>query len=759
MKTPCQIHIHGRTELFAPPKALLRAQSSTPPLTLPLAPYHALPLTPPWARPRVPTRALQPSPLRSARQRRRHNELLAFIPLLSILILLFPSCKHPAAPGSQQQALKATLTIGFERPRARSFAPADLSIASLVLKASGPNGALVELNVDPGKLSASLELAPGTWSLSAEGLSKDAAIVAKGALDLSLGPAEARNAVLVLLPMGGKGNLAISWTIVGSLETGATVEGRLVPARGDPIILSSLADALSMAALEVDSGPYTLELKLISPSGPLCGLAEAILVAADMETKASLVFEPPEARMALSIAAPDFDGPVLAILPSIRRVAPGVTAFFEARGENSGQGAWYVDGSESAETSSSLGLTGGEAYLKARVDRIAKGSEIAYGSASALLRVGEAYAAGPLVWAESLERDESGMIDGLKALGDCRDLAFSASGDCIALVGKDSGALSFLRFEGAGSVFAEPFLSAADRPELLNPTRVKAHPSGSFLIYSEDEGSICSIAAPVLNGVDRAETLGYLADTGLKGATDFILSPDGSQALFAVGSTDALWIAALDADSAPLSASRAAGKGDPGLEQFSKPLALALSADGSRLAVGTAGDDALYIFIRDTATGNLGFSQRIDKAAILPLASLSDPCALAFAPDGSSLFVLSYYGKSLIRFDFSAASGAYSATAASKSGINGVAGFDYPKRLAVHPGRNLVAISGSGASDGIALFDTRASASLSFIDAILPGSGDASILKPLPLAFSPDGAWLAAASAESEKLGLYWLIP
>jgi hypothetical protein len=196
--------------------------------------------------------------------------------------------------------------------------------------------------------------------------------------------------------------------------------------------------------------------------------------------------------------------------------------------------------------------------------------------------------------------------------------------------------------------------------------------------------------------------------------------------------------------------SRLAGGGDPGLESFSKPLALAFSPDGSLLAVGTGGDDALYLFSR-SLEGSLSFQARIEASACAPFGPLSDPVALAFSPSGASLFVLSYYGKCLIRLDRDGA-GAWLPAAALRSGLAGVSGFDYPKRLVLSPDGRRAFISGGGAADGIALVDCSFPGSLSFMASLLPDGSDAAPPRPAALALSPDGSLLAAASGEAARL-------
>ncbi len=237
-----------------------------------------------------------------------------------------------------------------------------------------------------------------------------------------------------------------------------------------------------------------------------------------------------------------------------------------------------------------------------------------------------------------------------------------------------------------------------------------------------------------------------LVDPCLAGVKDVALAADGSYAFAAASSADTVALVVLDSGGRPLAAHAAASKGAAGLSAFSKPACIAFCPDGRLLAVGTTGDDAIYFFDLDVSTKTLAFGSRVDKAAFPLDAPLSDPCSLAFSPDASSLFVLSYYGKALIRLDRDPGSGLFAIASGARSGLGGVTGFATPKRMGLSPDGSLLAVIGSGAEDGLSLFATRGAARLDYLGTILPAAGIAVPSKPGALAFSPDGSILALAS-------------
>ena len=237
-----------------------------------------------------------------------------------------------------------------------------------------------------------------------------------------------------------------------------------------------------------------------------------------------------------------------------------------------------------------------------------------------------------------------------------------------------------------------------------------------------------------------------LADPRLAGAKDLCVSNAAPLAYVAASLADSIAIVRLSAAGLPLGVEAAAAKDGADLANFSRPNCLALSPDGTLLAAGTAGDDAVYFFDTNPATGSLSLCQRIDKSAFPAATPLSDPDSLAFSPDGLSLYVLSYYGKSLVRLDRPSLGAAFGVGPGVKSGTAGVVGFATPSRLALSPDGRMLAVSGSGSEDGLSLFDTSAPAGLSYLGSILPGTDGAVPAKPTSVAFSPDGKQLAVCA-------------
>ncbi len=670
------------------------------------------------------------------------------------LCLLVPACIH--------EPRRARLALSFAAPSSRTFAPSGLELASVSLEGSGPGGmALAETSSDAAPLD--LELVPGRWAFTARGISAAGLVLAQGSLELELLPGESRAGSIILLPAVGEGSLSISWAVLGSVQGPSRVEGALRGPGGQVLPLSAEAGALSIGIPALGSGPWELELRLMAGEIALCGLASALVIAAGMETLVSVQFEPPAARLGLGLILPEFTRPALDLNPLVRRAGTGETVAFRA-GTGAGSGAalgpqalslsWYRDGSALACAGSLLELPLPAAAARLRIDCLDH-SPVGGRDARATVIASQAWAVGPLGWVETLARDDQPMSSPsyARGLGDCRDLAWSPGGSLLAAAGRESNAITLFEMEKPGSTFVLSSLTGASQPGFLAPSRLAFATDELIIASSDSQGALYAIA----RSGSGLSLLASLKGPGLAGAADFALAQGGTEAYVAAGGADAVTRVALGSGATFGPAQMVAVRDTGALSAFSRPSCVAVDPCGALVAVGTSGDDALYLFAREGSDGSLSLAQRIDRTALAAFASLSDPCSLVFSRDGSSLFVLSYYGKALIRLERPAGGGAFAPVAAAKAGIEGVSGFLYPKRLALSADGRLLAVAGAGASDGLALFDVAAPGRLGFLGVTAPLGCDAFLERPTSLAFSPRLPVLAAAS--DARMAIYRLGP
>ena len=114
----------------------------------------------------------------------------------------------------------------------------------------------------------------------------------------------------------------------------------------------------------------------------------------------------------------------------------------------------------------------GETLLH-RLDCLASGPSLAGGHGQAFLDVEEPIALTPFSWVEAILRsdEDSASPAYAKALGDCRDLAWSADGAYLAAVGKSSNAITLFEASTAGALFVASSIGGASEPRLIAPSR------------------------------------------------------------------------------------------------------------------------------------------------------------------------------------------------------------------------------------------------------------------------------------------------
>jgi hypothetical protein len=671
------------------------------------------------------------------------------ISLLLALALLFgaSACRHES-PSS------AILVLGFGKHSSstKSFAPESIVVSTIKVEGAGPGGAKVAASSQDYK-PVELELAPGAWVITAKGFTDKGIEVASGFVELSVGPSERVAKDLILAPAVGEGALSLSWTLAGDATGNLTVEGALAGPGAKILPLSAaFADASGGKALRLEglqNGSWTLTLRLHRDGVALCGLAEGILVAAGMETKATVRFTPPTATLALGFVLPDYSDLSLTVEPIVRRAARGVELAFRSSG--SGNYAWYAEGKGLGVSGSQVRFTPDSGGISGslRIDCVAEGGTVPRaGSAKAYVEKGQNL--GPLVWGELVAKAEGSQAAeaAMRGLGDCRDLAWSPDGFYLVAAGKSANSLSLFEADAPGAVFASSSLGGASEPGLLAPSLLRFLSAKSILVLSESEGAACAVA--VEGGALKLST--RFTDAVLAGAKDMAVTGDGNSAYIAAAVADAVSLLRLDSSGCPFSAGTVVRAGSGELGAFSRPNSLALSSDGNLVAVGTAGDDAIYLFDRDQDSGSLSLRQRVQKTDFPAASPLSDPCSLAFSADSSALFVLSYYGKSLVRLDRDVQAGSYKVTAGLKSGSGGLTGFSSPKRLALTRSNKYLLVSGSGADDGLSLFDVEGTGRLGYLGSLLSNNGNAVPSRPGPMAFSPDGAKFALGNDGSLSL-------
>ena len=193
-------------------------------------------------------------------------------------------------------------------------------------------------------------------------------------------------------------------------------------------------------------------------------------------------------------------------------------------------------------------------------------------------------------------------------------------------------------------------------------------------------------------------------------------------------------------------------QGVGGVDGLTSAVAVALSPDGlNTYAVGIQ-DKALVNFDRDPSTGALIFSQ-VFKDSTAGVDGLDGAISVALSPDGQNVYVTGGNDNAVAVFSRDAASGDLTFRQVLKNGLGGVDGLDLAYGLTVSPdGLNVYATGANEAA--IAVFSRDASGGdLVFVQVLKNGQdGVSGLARDYSVVVSPDGRNVYAAGADDDSL-------
>ncbi len=182
---------------------------------------------------------------------------------------------------------------------------------------------------------------------------------------------------------------------------------------------------------------------------------------------------------------------------------------------------------------------------------------------------------------------------------------------------------------------------------------------------------------------------------------------------------------------------------------------VAVSPDGNSLYVAGFNDNALAIFQRDPATGNLGFVQQV-REGINNVAGLRGPLDLAVSPDGRQVYVANYYASSLLVFNRDTNSGALTQQQTLQEGVNGVSGLAGASAVAISPDGGRVYATGS-TTGGLVVFNRAATSGALTHAQTLSGINGLAGVTDLVVSPDPAGRHVYLASTQSNSVFLFTL--
>lgn len=671
---------------------------------------------------------------------------LAVLPFLA-----FSGCVEPSGDLGGNCSLSLRIVLSAER---RSLVPAfDMTPASYGVTATGPEGRTAEGSTVGSSVTLS-DLAAGDWTVAVEARNGEGTAIGSGAASVTLAAGDEKELSIAVSPLAGHGtlDLAVLWT--AAAVPAPSLRCLLVPAVGASLEMTFTLAEGSGSCLrdDVPAGWYTLELTLASGGAAVTGAAEAVRIVQGRTTAGSFDFT--EATAAASVIAvnliPAPQDPLSVVLSGgWNEMGAGGTCPFKALVDGAaGSARWYLDGLRVAE-GPSFSLGPGVATGLRRVDAVAVSADpCRAGSAGRLVRVLESLPQGSVSWSAMLQ-DGLGGVDGLSG---CRSVCLSPDGRSLYAAGTAEDSLAWMdRDPDTGALsYRGRLVNGTDGISGLGGVECAAvSPDGAF-VYA---GGALDGALAVFRRDSATGSLSFVSSVvdgaggvdGLAGVRAVAVSPDGLDVYAAGYSDNAVAWFRRDPQSGVLVFGGCLKDGEGGVALLAGASSVAVSPDGSAVFAASYTDDALLVFSRDASTGGLAPASAFQDGAG-GVDGLNGASCVVSSPDGTALFVASYYDSALAVFLREPLTGSVSFSCMLKDGTGGVDGLHYSRGCAVSADGRNVYVAGGG-EDALAAFSVDPGAgAVSFLSVRRGGAGGVQGLDGVRgCAVSADGRNLYAA--------------
>jgi 6-phosphogluconolactonase (cycloisomerase 2 family) len=237
---------------------------------------------------------------------------------------------------------------------------------------------------------------------------------------------------------------------------------------------------------------------------------------------------------------------------------------------------------------------------------------------------------------------------------------------------------------------------------------------------------------------------------GLGGAAAVTVSPDGSHIYVAAGAEDAVSVFARNAATGDLSFVEVESDGAGGVDGLDAIAGLTVSRDGRHLYAAGATDDSLVVFARNAASGQLSFVQ-VQRDGVGGVDGLDSARNVVVSPDGKFVYAVGAFDNAIAMFSRNATTGAL----AFLGTIDNVAWLNTPAALAVSAdGRHVY--TGSFGDQLAAFARDPATGLLSFVELEQDGIGGVDGLDSVvSIAVSPDGVYVYAAGIADDAIAIF----
>jgi 6-phosphogluconolactonase (cycloisomerase 2 family) len=364
-----------------------------------------------------------------------------------------------------------------------------------------------------------------------------------------------------------------------------------------------------------------------------------------------------------------------------------------------------------------------------------------------------------------VEAQQDGM-GGVTGLIGADAVAVSPDGKQLYAVGfRDNAVVVFGRAADTGTLtFLETIRDGINGVTgLAAPMSVALSPDGlSLYAAAQTDDTIAVFSRDPTTGrlsfIDSAQE-GVGGVSGLAAPRVVRVSPDGKHVYACGFAHSAVVTFSRDAVTGTLTFVQSVSEGVGGVTGIAGAYDVSLSPDGMNVYVAGQIDDALAVFSRDPATGLLTFLQ-VMRDGVAGVSGLAAPSSVVVSPDGNHVYATGFDANAIVSFRRDAATGLLQLLDVQKDGVSGVSDLAGPAQ---------VTISGDGGHVYVASFNSNAlvafgrdtnAGTLTFIGAQTEGiNGVTGLDGPSAVSTSPDDLNVYVASANDNAVAVFRIVP
>ncbi len=613
---------------------------------------------------------------------------------------------------------------------------------TISIEGTGPGEASFSSTITMGT-AVREQLAAGAWTFSARAVDVGGNVLLQGSASSTVEPANGANVSILLKPLPGDGALCLSYTTPAEVNGTSVWQCSLV--NGEGAIVATWEDAIGnqvRTVEELPAGYYSLYISISDAGVNLGGRTDVVRIVNGRTTSASIDLETARASVSFGISIDD-DEPIPISTQLLSRAAVrgfpmvvGVSASPATSWVWSQNGLGMATGSIATIQTATLPLSG-------TIDLAVFGNGRA-GAADFNYVLDEALVCGGWAWYTDVTAVEEPASTVLS-----RPAMVSASADgqllAIASDGSSSTVEIWKKETASGESRPVSVLALSIGGSTRKATTIRFAPDGRHLAAANSESGWIWLApvdsegvmgspVEVTGGSAGLEGMGYVRGICFSPTGDLLFAlSNANRSVYAFRLENAAWVLEerTELDALPC-----------GVMSVYK--SMAISADGTMLAIAAAGSDTvIFLGVADTGLTWLGEARKNSG-----FADLDYPQALAFNPDGSSLAVACKDSASVVFISCPPIAVSCIAVVGSADGLPGI-----PSGLSFAADGSMAAVSCPGGLSLVKIDGAGMPQSLYAMDA----SMSPSLATPGTAVFSAD--WLYVPCPEAGTLAIIRKMP